>query len=374
MRRYGSAAVLLVILAGCPVTAFAQAGWYLIPSVRLSEVFDDNVFVTPSPQQWDFITRLVPRLQGGYRSDPLTLLVDFASVVEVYARHPDLNNAGEQKHAGLTFEYLPTRRAKFGLTAGYTETLTPSILIPDTGVEIGRQSAKGFSAGSSFSYQFTPGMSGSAVYAYTRNLLSTGPTNQTHDTRLSLTSQLTPVDSGTLIYHFDLFDSEGLSGSTSSTASAVLAGWTRQLTRSSTLTLRAGPQFAGGTVGAEAFADSRYEFESATASLTYSLSRGLLIGETGTVTTNTLSASVSFEPLRSLSVTVTPGISRVTSDANAFQEIKTYRLVAAASYPLARWLTGTVGYQFAFQEQGSHHLRHGMLSISLDVVYPIRVQ
>src|SRR6266581_629234 len=137
---------------GAAILVGASPGWYLIPSFRLSEDFDDNIFATSEHKEWDFVSRFSPGLAGGYRSEPFTLLVSGGFDAEVFARHPELNDATSGWHVGLDALYLPIRPLAFGLTFAYIETKTlstlplavgiaPTVIAPATVLEFGRKRA-----------------------------------------------------------------------------------------------------------------------------------------------------------------------------------------------------------------------------------------
>src|SRR5262245_8552470 len=101
------------------IPGIVSPGYYLVPSFRLTEEFDSNIFATSSDRQWDFISRFSPGLTAGYRSDPFTLMLNGGFDAAVYARHPDLNDATQGWHLGLDSIYRPFRPLAFGLTASY---------------------------------------------------------------------------------------------------------------------------------------------------------------------------------------------------------------------------------------------------------------
>src|SRR2546421_120001 len=81
----------------------STAGLYLIPSFRLSEAFDDNIFGSSVNRESDFISRFSPGLQGGYNSDPFTLLLRGGFEADVFAKHPELNDPITGWNAGVNF-------------------------------------------------------------------------------------------------------------------------------------------------------------------------------------------------------------------------------------------------------------------------------
>lgn len=386
MRLLAAGIVFAIVLASGQARAWAQAGWYLTPSLQLSESFDDNIFGSSSNQQSDFISRFSPGLQGGYRSDPVTLLVNGGFDAEVFAKNPQLNDATSGWHTGLNLQYLPTRPLTLGLNVAYTDTRSlttlsqaltaPSLAAPApaTTLEFGRQKTTFLSAAPSLAYQFTPLTSGTSRYTFTQTTQEGGTKNTAHQPQLGLARRFTPLDTGTLNYRLDIFESSGSSTTTSHTPTI---GWTRQLTPRTTGSLQAGPRFSSdGSVHPEVSASLTHEFKVADrmgrASLAYAHSEGFVIGQAGTVTTDTGSGSIAFEPLRLLQVSVGPAVTKL-SGGTTTRDTTTYGVTAAASYQILRWLAARANYNFFYQDQTGPAIRRNVFTLSLDVTYPVRV-
>ena len=415
MRLLAVAAVLAVLVGFGHAPAWAQAaGWYLTPSFRLTEEFDDNIFATSSGKESDFISVFSPGIEAGYRSEPFTLLVNSGFDADVFAEHPELSDATSAWHAGLNLRYLPIRPLALGLHVAYIETnrpsnlasdlapiliapavpsaapppsaasppiagtppstpslssdLAPALIAPATVVEFGRRRATLLSASPSAVYQFTPLTTGSAAYTYTHSTLEGGVANTTHGTQLNLSHQLTPLDTGTLGFRATVFESEG---SATTTSYAPTLGWTRKVTPETTLSLSGGPRFSDGSVAPEVSARLDREFKLLRVSLGYSRSEGFVVGESGAVKTETYSGSVIFEPLKSLLVAVVPAITKISGGSTSDRTI--YGLGASASYPILRWLTARASYRFAFEEQRGGDILHNVFSLGLEASYPYRI-
>lgn len=379
MRLCAIAIVLTIVLASGHAPAWAQAGWYLIPSLTLTEAFDDNIFGSASGQRADFISRFSPGLQAGYRSEPLTLLASTSFDAEVFANNPQQNDAMSGKHAGMNLKYLPILPLTLGLDLAYTETRSPGTLapiltpdVPANTLEFGRRRATFFSASPSIAYQFTPLTSGTSGYSYTNTTLEGGTTNTGHQGRLGLSHRFTPLDTGTFDYRLSVFED-----STSSTTifHALTLGWTRQLTPQTTVSVQGGPRFSGGPVSPEVNARLAHEFKTfdqrARASLDYSRSEGFVIGQAGSVKIESVTGSIGFEPLKLLQVSLGGSLTRLSGGTRS--DTTSYGATAEASYQLLRWLTARASYRFGLQDQNTGGIRHNVFSLSLDASYPIRI-
>src|SRR6266545_2919273 len=153
-------------MAGVPAAARAQTGWVILPSFTLAEEFDDNVFVSTTDPQSDFITRMTPGLQLGYRSAPFTLLASGSIDAEIYAKNPELSDAANRKRAALEMKYLPFRLLTLSLKVTYFETNTPSELVPTTGLQLGRTRATQIAVIPAAIYQITSVDTATASYAF----------------------------------------------------------------------------------------------------------------------------------------------------------------------------------------------------------------
>jgi len=385
VRLLAAAIVLAILLAGGYLPAWAQAGWYLTPSFQVSESFDDNIFGSPTNRQSDFVSRFSPGLEAGYRSEPFTLLAGGGFDAEVFARNPELNDATSGWHGGLNLQYLPTRPLTLGLNVGYTETrslptLTQSLtnltlanpLNPANTVQQGRQKSTVFSASPTLAYQFTPLTSGNSSYSYTHSTFEGGATNTVHGAQLSVSHQVTRLDTGTLSYLLGVFES---SGAPTEISNAFTLGWTRQFTPQTTVSLQAGPRFSDGSVDPEIHASLAHQFklfdQLARASLAYSYTQGFVVGQAGPVNTQSLSGSLGFEPLRSLLVTVGSGVTRFSDGTGV--DTTTYGVSAGASYQVLRWLTARATYSFSYQEQSTGNIPRNVVSVALEMAYPMRL-
>jgi len=405
VRLLAAAIVLAVVLgSGHPAQAqvsvpLSTAGLYLIPSFRLSEAFDDNIFGSSVNRESDFISRFSPGLQGGYNSDPFTLLLRGGFEADVFAKHPELNDPITGWNAGVNFRYLPIRRLTLDANIGYTETkslptLTQTLvdltlanpLNPANTVQQGRQKTTLLSASTSAAYQFTPRTTGNSSISYTESTLQGGASNTAYAAQVGVSHQFTLRDTGSLSDIQNVFESTGVP---TTYTNAPTVGWTRQLTPLVTLSLQAGPQFSsrGGGLGAYANTSLAYEYKFADrvirASAAYVHSQGFVIGQAGPTTADTFSSTIAFEPSRSLQLSAGTTYSKFSSSSattisgsatTGTTSTTTQGVTAGASYRVSRWLTARTSYSFYHQEQKpGGTIPHNVVLIGLDFSYPVRV-
>src|SRR5262249_51651517 len=170
--------------------------------VQLSDSFHDNIFGTSVNRQTDFISRFSPGLQGGYSSDPFTLLLRGGFEADVFARHSELNDPVTGWNAGANLHYLPIRRLTLDANMTYTETkslqaLNQTVtnltlanpLNPANIVQQGRQKTTLLSASSSAAYQFTPITTGTSSISYTDSTFQGGSSNTVYGAQLGVSRQ-----------------------------------------------------------------------------------------------------------------------------------------------------------------------------------------
>jgi len=386
MPRLGWRIGALALLGGVlvPTVALAQAGFYFTPSFSFAEVYDDNLFFTASNPESDFISRFTPAIQAGYQSDPLTILGRYSFDAEVYADHPELNSPQVRQRASIDLNYLPTRLLTLSFNGGYFETQTPSELNVLTGLQVGRSRAHSRSFAPSLVYQFNPLTTGTGGYTFTRDEASGGVSTDTHAINLAFDRRFTPRDTGSLGYTFRDYvfgDNGTTAGNDTVTSHLLTLGWTREIIPLISVTLRAGPRFSQGSVEPDLYASIGYKLKSGELSLTYAKSQNTVIGQAGTVNTDSVVASFRYEVVRLLQVSAGAGFFRNTQEGS---EVKTYSLNLGASYPITAWLTLVGSYQFNYQQGAlgsatataggpGQDIFHNIVSVSLVATYPIRV-
>jgi hypothetical protein len=367
-------------------TGFAP-GYYVAPSFGVSETYDDNIFLTESDRQDDFITRFTPGIRLGYVSAPLTLLGSYAFDIEVYAKESDLNNVGERQRGQLEFRYLPDPLLVLTLDANFARSNDPVDInrqgallrrrgvapsgVPVTEIRRGREETTTFTLSPAATYEFTPVWSGTAAYTFALTDTEDGARGTSHTLSLGASRTLSEKDTGSVIYSFSVFDTEGGDSTTSHT---ILFGWTRRVSELLTFGLSLGPRFSDdGDTGVDAGASVNYRLGRLTdLSLVYSRSQALVGDRSESATVDAVSAVISTRPLQFLQVSAGPTFNRISGNGGV-GDVSIYGLDAAATYQFNRWLSGNATYRFSYQEGLGGDIFHNTLTIGLSVTQTIRV-
>ena len=182
-------AVSLLVMCGIS-PAIGQQGFQFLPSVSISEIYDDNIFLTPDTEEKDMITRLTPTLEWVFDSVPVSWNIDYSIDAETYRDNSQLDDEVIRQNgtAGLEFDVDP--KTVFSLEAGYLETQTPGELNLSTGLEKGRLNARRTFVSPALSYELSPSMSALLEYTSTKDHLSGGVETERQQSDVSVERQL----------------------------------------------------------------------------------------------------------------------------------------------------------------------------------------
>jgi hypothetical protein len=379
-----------------PTAAPAQTGYYLTPSLSVAEVYDDNVFFTPSPRSHDFFTRISPGLRASYHSAPLTVEGGYSKAShqatpltveagysfdsEIYSRHPELTTDQMRQRGSIEVKAMPDQVLTLSVLGSYSLTKTPQELNLTTGLAARRALAERYEATPAFTYRFDPVTTVKGDYTFSKALVAGGVTTDSHIENLTLDHRLSPSDIVGPAYSGRQFTFAGFPAQTSH---AFTLGWSHELTPLTTFTLRGGPRLTEGSIDRlpEASASIRHTLKRGELSLSYASTSTTAIGEANAVTAQSLTGKATTELLPRLELSAVPAIYRVSSDAF---KVTVYSVILVASHQLTKALALNVSYLFSLQE-GSFNPQTGptgpttveilrnVLLISLTVTYPVRI-
>jgi Putative beta-barrel porin 2 len=353
-------------------TAGLRGRWYLVPSLSLTEEYDSNIFGTASNRESDFITRPAAGLAINYVTDQVSLVAGLAVQTEFFAKNSDLNDTDVLGLGALDFRYPVSPRLNLGFSGAYSKTESVVDIRRETGVtavEVGREDISVVRASASASYVLDPRTTGDAGYTFTYTEVSGEASDTEHSLNLAVARRFTQVDSGLLRYIFQYFDSDEFGSEVEHT---VRVGYARVLGPRTRVSVELGPQISGeGEATASAAASLSHQLRQASLLLSYTREQDIVVGLGGSRTVDTLAASVGFQPIRFLNAGLAASASRISDvDDPGARDTTVYSLLATASYPLARWLTGRGTYRFSYDDNSQGIPRH-VLTLTLEFAYPI---
>jgi hypothetical protein len=368
----------LVLIGVCaamiPAVAGAQTSFLVVPSIKVVQLYDSNLFSdSPSNRQGDLISRVSPAIESDLRARRFTLSSRYTADTERYADHPRLTTLQARQHADVNLGFHATPRLALEADTAFTKTQVPGELNAEIGATVLRATAQRVAAHASATYQLDPSTNGTLEYGFTDDLLAGGVRLAAHSATLAAERQLSPRDAATVGYVFDEF----LFGSTEAVRSHTFSvGWIRGITRAVSISLRGGPRISDRTAAPELSASASYRFRPGELSVTYARAQTTLIGLAGTVDTNGLSTTVTCGAPASLQMRIASGVVRIS---RAGLESRVYRASAGASHLIARGLSLEAGYDVTFQRGDLYALRardtmsRRVLLISVAVLPPSRM-
>jgi hypothetical protein len=376
--------------------AWSQAGFYMTPSFAVAELYDDNIFRTSSRRKGDFIARFTPGFQGGYQSEPFTLLGNYSFSSEVFAQNPSQTKAEAFQTGGVQIEYQPTRLWTLEFIGQYLDTERPEDINLTNGIEDGRGRSRSYSFEPSLTYRCNALTTAIARYSFSRNERDKGSSdvgfggttddtqNDTHTAAVELARQLSTRHTAAVSYIFRRFRSSGgsrpqdVGTNEHETSYAMVMEWRHQLAASSTLTLRGGPRFSTGDVEPEVEGSISHQFRRGQVKFTYGRTQNTAVGLRGIMNTESFIGHIEYQLLQHLFLEATPGFYR--NNGNGFKA-KVYRLDLSLVYQINQWLSLRGSYRFGYEDEsgggsggsgrGDRYLNVVMLEVS--VTYPFRL-
>jgi len=315
----------------------------LSPVFSTTEVYDSNLFSSPTATSGDFITRVSPGLEGEYRSPRFSVLSRYVFDLERFAVHPELTTADGGQHASIDLRTSRSRRLAFNVDAAVQRTRTPGELSAATGLTLGRAPAEHVEVHPAIVRQVNPVTEAAIDYTWTDDRLVGGLTGRAHRAGLRIDRHISRRDIVDVNYGVRMF----LFGADDRlTSHAVSVGWSRQITREAHLELRGGPVLTAGRQAPEVLASMRYRPGPSELAISYARTQTTLIGFAGILDTQSVTASAARLLRPRLQIRITPGIFRTTSDAG---RADAGRLAFEAERPMTGRLSLRATYEASVQ-------------------------
>jgi hypothetical protein len=304
--------VLLVLALGVMMAraAVAQDVLDVRPSVSITQVYDSNLLSTPSDHREDLITRVSPGVDYRYRSTLWTLVGRYTVDAERFTDSPEFSALGARQHATVGLRFRPRARVKVAADTALYRTETPGELNTVTGLTLTRATAEQVVAHASLTRQIDPLTGGIVEYSLTDARLAGGFRIQTHAMRIGAERHVSPRDTVSITYALDqfLFAIDRGPGSTP-TSHTLGVGLSHSITPQASIVLVGGPRITNGSPAGDLSASLRYQFQPGDLSLAYSRTQTAVIGLSGVVRVQSLTATAACN-LRRVQVRVSPGLFR----------------------------------------------------------------
>lgn len=355
---------------------------HIVPSLRVAERYDSNVFFVPGKNLEDYVSTVSPQLKVSHRSQWVEGVVSGGAIGEVYAKNSDLNYVGGNGTVDLSLDSAMNRLVQgLGLRVTGTFAYTPQPrpfaaptsgnqlqLGPVQGIQVQRVSTFVNAAKVEASYRFSDYQGMTVTYLDQRirfgNPIAT-PTGATPggliDTNFqTLTSglvrQLSPADTISLVYQYQHATFSGALGGEFSTQGTRVK-WSRLITSALNATGEGGFAVISssgyvaplGTVSVE----WNGQYTSVMLSYSQSVAPSIYLGATALlsqVVTGTVRRQIT-DPL-SLSVTGSYAVNNSVPDSSVLH-FESYAISPSINYVMSKTFTATLSYTRSQFEQTS---------------------
>jgi hypothetical protein len=213
----------------------------LIPTITISEEYNDNIFLDNHNRQWDLITGITPGLNFLWESRTHRLLAAYNFTAELYMREPGRDNAFNTQNFVLDGTWRATERLTLTATDAFTAT-TDTNLISPAGVSVGRNRSNGNTLAAGAAYQineFTT-VRGGASYALQRFSRNDLDDSDIYRASIFLDRKLTRYLTGSIGYDFGYLDIQHEDNVVTHTPRLGII-W--QVSRNGTIAVNGGPTF-----------------------------------------------------------------------------------------------------------------------------------
>ena len=326
----------------------------VLPSVTISEEYNDNVLLSNRERRADFITGITPAVNIIYESPTYRLAAGYNFTAEMYAREPNRNSAFNRQNFDLDTLWRPTDQLTLGLRDRFSFSTDTNVIAPE-GVSTGRDQAWSNLLRGDVDYRLDRQTSVRAAGSY-RVLRYEADELQDSDVyraEVGLDRALSRFLTATVGYQVGYFDIEDEPKTWTHTPRI---GGSYRVTETITVALNGGPSFVlvegqGGDRITPAVTAS-YEQRMFFGSIRVALDRevGTAGGLGGTTDNTIIGARVDVTTLaRGLTLAFAPRYAIIKSDDDRI-DLRSITLPLTATYRFAAWIAAVASYQF-FQQR-----------------------
>jgi outer membrane putative beta-barrel porin/alpha-amylase len=324
----------------------------ILPSITVSEEYNDNVNLSNANRTSDFITGITPALNIIYESSTYRLAAGYNFTAEMYARDPNRNAAFNRQNFDLDTMWRPTEQLTLALIDAFQFSTDTNLISPE-GVATGRDQAWSNVLRGGIAYRFDPQttLRGGASYTVLRYESPALQDSDVYTADIALDRALSRKLTGTVSYEAAYFDIEFEPPTWTHTPRL---GFSYRVTETVTIAASAGPTFEMPETGRR---------DRITPAVTASYEQRILFGLIraefdrrvgtagglgGTTDDTRIGARVDVTTLtRGLTLSLAPRYNIVKSpDDDRRIDIQSFTVPLTATYRLTAWVAAVASYQF----------------------------
>lgn len=329
----------------------------LLPSVTISEEYNDNILLNNHDRRWDFITGVTPALNVILESRTFRLSAGYNFTAEFYARDSTNNSAFNHQNFTADMWWRATERLTLTVNDTFNATTDTNLIAPE-GVSTGRDRSWGnnLAFGASYRLDERTSVRGGASYGLQRYNSEDLHDSDVYRADVGIDRTLTRQLTGSLGYQFGYFDIQREDKVTTHTPRV---GFSWQITPTITVAASGGPSFEMRQDGADritpaitASYNQRMWFGGI--SLAFNREIGTAGGLGGTTDNTSVGGTVDVTTLmRGLTVSFGPRYNWVKSADNNRIDISSFSVPLQVTYRITAWMAAVARYQFYRQRTDS---------------------
>lgn len=324
----------------------------LLPSITVSEEYNDNIQLSNRNRQSDWITGITPAVNVILESPTYRLSAAYSFTAEMYARQPNRNAAFNQQNFVLDTLWRPTEQLTLTLLDAFTFS-TDTNLISAEGVATGREEAWANRLRGGIGYRLDPQTTVRAGGSYTIQRFDTDELEDSdvYTADIALDRALSRRLTGTISYEAAYFD---IDFEPKTWTHTPRLGFTYRATETITIAASAGPSFELPesersdriTPAVSASYEQRVFFGLIRADFDRRI--GLASGVGGTTDNTIIGGRVDVTTLmRGLTLSLAPRYAFVKSPEDDRRiDIQAFTMPLTATYRLTAWMAVVGRYQF----------------------------
>jgi hypothetical protein len=338
-------------------TTSVRAPLTLVPSVTVSEEFNDNIFLDNNHKVWDFITSITPALTLTADSPRYHLGLSYDFSARIYARDSSQDGAFDRQSLFLDSVYRVSPTVTVSLADTFTFDIGLNALAP-SGIATGRNRSLTNTIEPGASWQIDPLTTLRGRASWTTLHYQGGGLHDSDTWRIGpgVERAFSPRLKGTFSYEFAFFDIQAAPNTTTHTPRI---GASYDITRTLVAVVNGGPSIVetdgqDTRIAPAVTASLRQRFERWSAGITFDRAVDVS-GALGVVSDVTMIRGdfLVFGLMRGLTVDFRPEFKMYESPGDNQVDVKSFSLPLQATYQIKPWLGVSAGYVFFHQRSNS---------------------
>lgn len=331
---------------------FASVGVYadgfVIPSITIAGVHDDNIFVTAGTQDKDTITRISPGLEFGYVSPGLTMRANYTQDMESYKEHSELDSDSMRQFADAAIDYQASATLRLTFDADYTLSQVLSDLNLNTGgFGTGRSEGERTTATPGMEYRFSETAIGRLDYTWTSEKLVDGLNSTIDQINTEYENALNNRNRFIVGYSYSQYEfTNGLTQRVHTPRVGII----HEFSERTMITAEAGPRIEEDSVDVNAGVILSHTYSAGQVTLRYERDVTTLIGEAGIVQAETIGGTLLHRLGTEVELSLSPRYGAVSRPDSQLRDAEIYSFDTELNWNVNDAVTLFASHRYNYQE------------------------